>query len=86
LKLQIAGLARGSDETVVRGDLEAHCFAVFHLRAGRLIAVEAVNSPRDFMACRKLIAAGFATSPGALLDPDTDLGALAKQAEAEAAG
>jgi 3-phenylpropionate/trans-cinnamate dioxygenase ferredoxin reductase subunit len=83
LKLQIAGLARGSDETVMRGDPEAHSFAVFHLRAGRLLAVEAVNSPRDFMACRKLIAVGFATSRGALLDPATDLGALAKQAGAE---
>jgi 3-phenylpropionate/trans-cinnamate dioxygenase ferredoxin reductase subunit len=82
LKLQIAGLALGSDETVVRGDLEAHSFAVFHLRAGRLLAVEAVNSPRDFMACRKLIAAGFALSRDALLDPSTDLATLAKQAEA----
>jgi 3-phenylpropionate/trans-cinnamate dioxygenase ferredoxin reductase subunit len=86
LKLQIAGLAAGSDETVVRGDVEERCFAVFHLRAGRLIAVEAVNSPRDFMACRKLIAAGFSTSRSALLDPDTDLGALAKQAEPASGG
>ncbi len=84
LKLQIAGLSRGHDEVVIRGLPEARSFSAFYLRQGRLIAVDAVNSPRDFMFGRKLIAAGIRMRAPELEDPDTDLGALAKHAEAEA--
>jgi 3-phenylpropionate/trans-cinnamate dioxygenase ferredoxin reductase subunit len=38
LKLQIAGVAFDADEIVVRGDPAAAKFAVFHLKAGRLLA------------------------------------------------
>ncbi|HEU4616999.1 MAG TPA: FAD-dependent oxidoreductase [Gammaproteobacteria bacterium] len=80
LKLQIAGLARGYDESVVRGSVEQRAFSVLYLREGRLIAVEAVNSPRDFMAGRKLIAAGLAASRDDFADA-ADLAALAARAE-----
>ena len=30
-------------------------FAMFYLKGGVLIAVDAVNRPREFMACRKLV-------------------------------
>jgi 3-phenylpropionate/trans-cinnamate dioxygenase ferredoxin reductase subunit len=79
LKLQIAGLARGHDETLIRGDVEQHAFSVLYLRGGRLIAVEAINSPRDFMSGRKLIAADFRPSREELGDPDTDLAELARR-------
>src|SRR5690606_19069575 len=42
LKLQIAGLAQGYDDQALRGDPSSRSFAVFYLREGRLIAVEAV--------------------------------------------
>ena len=42
LKLQIAGLARPSDQLVLRGDPASRKFAVFHLRDGVVAAVEAV--------------------------------------------
>jgi 3-phenylpropionate/trans-cinnamate dioxygenase ferredoxin reductase component len=58
LKLQIAGLAAGFDQTVLRGDLAAERFSVLYYRAGRLIAVHAVNSPRDYLAVRRALAAG----------------------------
>jgi len=57
LKLQIAGLSTGYDEVVVRGQPESHSFAVLYLRDGALICVDAVNSPRDFMQSKALIAA-----------------------------
>jgi 3-phenylpropionate/trans-cinnamate dioxygenase ferredoxin reductase subunit len=55
LKLQICGLLGGEDAVTARGDPAADRFALFHTAAGRLIAVEAVNSPRDFMAGKTLL-------------------------------
>lgn len=73
VKLQIAGLARPEDDTVLRGDLSAGSFAAFRLRDGRLTAVEAVSSPRDFMAGKKLIASGAAPEPGLLINESVSL-------------
>ena len=57
LKLQIAGLSQGYDETVLRGDPAARSFACCYLADGILIAVDAINAPRDFMQAKPLIAA-----------------------------
>lgn len=56
-KLQIAGLAAVSDTTVLRGNPRDHRFCVLHLRDGQLCAAECVNSPGEFMAAKKAIAA-----------------------------
>jgi len=56
LKLQIAGLSQGYDQEVVRGDPASRSFACLYLREGRLIAVDAINAPRDFMQSKALIA------------------------------
>jgi 3-phenylpropionate/trans-cinnamate dioxygenase ferredoxin reductase subunit len=59
LKLQIAGLSQGYDEIVIRGDREgSRSFAVFYFREGRIIAVDAVNKPAEFMMGKKLITEG----------------------------
>jgi 3-phenylpropionate/trans-cinnamate dioxygenase ferredoxin reductase subunit len=55
LKLQIAGLPFDADTVLVRGDPASAHFAVFHLKADRLLAVEAVNAPPEFMAGKQLI-------------------------------
>jgi 3-phenylpropionate/trans-cinnamate dioxygenase ferredoxin reductase subunit len=68
LKLQIAGLAWPEDRIVLRGDPAARKFAVFHLRQGRVAAVEAVNAPPDYLVGRKLIADGAAVAPERLAD------------------
>jgi 3-phenylpropionate/trans-cinnamate dioxygenase ferredoxin reductase subunit len=83
LKLQIAGLSRGYDDIAIRGIPEEHSFSAFYLSGGCLIAVDSINSPRDFMFGKKLIAARFCTSAAELTDPATDLGALAKRVEAK---
>ncbi len=54
-KWQSVGLSAGHDTTVLRGNPDEGRFALFYLINGVLTAVDAVNSPRDFMACRKLI-------------------------------
>ena len=55
LKLQIAGVPFETDRLVLRGDTAAARFALFHLQQGRVVAVEAVNSPPEFMAGKLLI-------------------------------
>ncbi len=77
LKLQIAGLSTDYEEVVVRGDASAHSFAVFYLRGGEVIAVDAVNSPRDFLAGKKLVASRARVAPRLLRDPAVDLAPLA---------
>src|SRR5690606_18633298 len=69
LKLQIAGLAEGYDETIVRGDPAQKSFAVYHLRGGELAAEEAVNAPRDLMFARKAIAACVPPRADQIADP-----------------
>ncbi len=56
LKLQIAGLSQGYDDVVLRGDPSNGSFACFYLKDGVLIAVDAINSPREFMQSKALIA------------------------------
>lgn len=56
LRLQSAGLCKNADETLLRGDPERGAFCTLYLQAGRVVAIDAINAPRDFMAARKLIA------------------------------
>ncbi|MDX1403492.1 MAG: FAD-dependent oxidoreductase [Woeseiaceae bacterium] len=76
LKLQIAGLSQGYDQVVLRGDPKSRSFACCYLQQGRLIAVDAVNSPREFMQSKALIAAHAVIDPRKLADPDTPLKGL----------
>jgi 3-phenylpropionate/trans-cinnamate dioxygenase ferredoxin reductase subunit len=69
LRLQIAGMSQGHDETLMRGSPAARAFSVMYLRAGKLIAVDTVNAPRDHLAFRKLIAAGGDIDAQRLVDP-----------------
>jgi 3-phenylpropionate/trans-cinnamate dioxygenase ferredoxin reductase subunit len=56
LRLQIVGLPFDATEIVVRGDLAAGKFALFHLTAdGTVQAVEAVNASTEFMGGRRII-------------------------------
>jgi 3-phenylpropionate/trans-cinnamate dioxygenase ferredoxin reductase subunit len=73
LKLQIAGLALDYDRVVLRGDLASKQFAAYYLAAGRPVAIDAVNSPRDFMLGKKLLAARVPIPAQAIADPRTDL-------------
>ena len=57
LKMIIVGVGQGHDTVVMRGSAASRSFSACYLRAGELIAVDSVNSPKDQMAARKLIAA-----------------------------
>lgn len=73
LKLQIAGLPFEADRTVVRGDVAAAKFAVFHLKGDLLQAVEAVNAPPEFMAGKQLIAKRAPVSADKLADTSVSM-------------
>lgn len=69
IKLQIAGLSEGYDDVVLRGDPCGGSFACFYLAEGVLIAVDAINSPREFMQSKALIANRVRPDKEALADP-----------------
>ncbi len=69
VKLQIVGLAAGYDQLVQRGRMEEGGFALFYLKDGVLIAVDAINNPREYMACKKLIPQRLRIAPERLADP-----------------
>jgi NADPH-dependent 2,4-dienoyl-CoA reductase/sulfur reductase-like enzyme len=77
LKLQIAGLPFGVDQLVIRGDPAAAAFAVFHLSAGKVVAVEAVNAGAEFMGGRMLILSGKPVDPARLSDLSIPMKAVA---------
>ena len=73
LKLQIAGLSQGYDQTVIRGDMEGRSFACLYLRDGQLISIDAVNRPKDFIQSKQLIASHAKIDPALLANPDIEL-------------
>jgi 3-phenylpropionate/trans-cinnamate dioxygenase ferredoxin reductase subunit len=57
LKLQIAGLTAGHDQTIVKADEAKGAMAIYCFAKGVLIGVECVNRPADFMAARRVLGA-----------------------------
>ena len=74
VRLQMAGLANGHDETVVRGDPDNdRKFSIFYFKSGVLVAVDAVNSPAEFMFGKKIIIEALQTDREKLCDPQTPI-------------
>lgn len=73
LKLQIAGLPFDADQVLVRGDPASGKFAVFHLKGDQLQAVEAINSPPEFMMGKQLIGNRKPVSQTKLADPSVSM-------------
>jgi len=73
LKLQIAGISEGYDQTVIRGDPAGRSFSCLYLKEGQLIAIDSINSPRDFMQSKALIASHAIIGEAALANVDVQL-------------
>lgn len=74
LMLQIAGLSQGYDEIVTRGDpAEGRSYAAFYLKQDKVIAVDAINKPQEFMFSKKLIPLQKAVDKRKLADADTPI-------------
>lgn len=55
LKLQTIGLSIGYDQEVVRGEPASGSFSVIYLREGKIIAIDCVNRPADFIQGKAII-------------------------------
>ena len=75
-KLQMAGLSMGATDWAVRGDMQSGSFSVYHLRDGKLLAVDSVNAAKDHLQARKLLDARVSPSATQISALDFDLTGL----------
>jgi len=80
VKMQIAGMSDVHEQFVVRGDPSTRSFAAFYLQQGKIVAVDAINSPREFMIGKKLVAAGAKIPLDDLTDTSKDFKEMATAA------
>jgi len=73
LKLQIAGLSTDYDDVIIRGNPADRSFACLYLKDSRLIATDAVNSPKEFVQSKALIASRTRISRDRLANSDIQL-------------
>lgn len=76
LKLQIAGLSTGYDQTVLRGNPDQDAFSVLYYKNGRLLAIDCVNQVSDFMAAKRCLTSGQTIDPIAAADSSVALKTL----------
>ncbi len=76
LKLQTIGLFGGADDRLIRGDPRDRKFSVVYLRGGKVICLDCVNSPADFVQGRALIQQEASPLRLDLANPDIALKAL----------
>lgn len=79
LKLQTVGFSLGYDEVVVRGAPQNRSFTVVYLRQGRVIALDCVNSTKDYVQGKALVAAGLRIPAELLADASRPLKELAAE-------
>lgn len=79
MRLQVAGLAVGGEE-ILRGDVSDGKFSLLQIRTGRIVGAACCCNPREFMALKRLIAAGTKPDLDALRDPSVDVSKLGRAA------
>ncbi|MDJ0615093.1 MAG: FAD-dependent oxidoreductase [Rhizobiaceae bacterium] len=76
VKLQIAGLNRGYDKIVVRPGEREGGIAHFYFKGDEFLAVDAINDPRTYMVCKKLLETGKTITPEQAADRELQLKSL----------
>ena len=77
-KLQIAGLNIGYTDVYTRMGEAAGVQSHWYYKDDTLLAVDAMNDPRNYMVGKRLIEAGRSPDPTLITDPATDMKALLK--------
>ncbi len=77
-KLQIAGLNMGYTDVYVRKGDAPGIQSNWYYNGATLLAVDAMNDPRNYMIGKRLIEAGRSPDPALITDPATDMKALLK--------
>jgi 3-phenylpropionate/trans-cinnamate dioxygenase ferredoxin reductase component len=80
LKLQIAGLSQGYDSIIYRGKMDERSLAAFYYKGERLIAVDAVNRPAEYLGAKLLIQTGRTLAPSAVSDTSRSMKELVANA------
>lgn len=75
-KLQIAGMNRGYDKVVLRGDTGKDQFVAWYLKGEQILAADCINSGKEFMQAKKIIAEKRLISASDLADASVDLAAV----------
>jgi len=73
LRLQTIGLSIGHDQAVLRGSPDTSSFSIVYLRKGRVIALDCVNSVKDYVQGRALVVGGTQVEARVLADSTTPL-------------
>ncbi len=77
-KLQIAGLNIGYTDVYIRKGDASGVQSNWYYNGDQLLAVDAMNDPRNYMIGKRLIEAGRSPAPALITDPATDMKALLK--------
>ena len=77
LRLQTVGLSTGHDAAVLRGDPAERSFSVVYLKAGQVIAIDAVNRVKDYVQGKKLVEARAVIAPDVLANAEVALKEMA---------
>jgi 3-phenylpropionate/trans-cinnamate dioxygenase ferredoxin reductase component len=73
LKLQTVGLSSGYDQAITRGDPATRRFSIVYLKNGNVIALDCVNSVRDYAQGRKLVEENTNVDPARVADINIEL-------------
>lgn len=80
LRLQTVGLSMGYDKIIVRGDMASRSFSMVYLNEGRVLALDCINSAKDYMQGRALVMGGVSPPLDQLADPAVPLKTLVPSA------
>jgi 3-phenylpropionate/trans-cinnamate dioxygenase ferredoxin reductase subunit len=75
-KLQIVGLSGEHDLVTMRGTINDSKFMLFYTKDEELIAVDAINNPKEFLISRKLVANKVKIKADVICDLNTNLNDL----------
>ena len=75
-KLQIVGISGDHDMVTMRGNTNDAKFMLFYTKDEELIAVDAINNPKEFLISRKLVANKVKIKPKVISDLNTNLNDL----------
>lgn len=79
--VKMVGVFKDTEEMVLRGDPASLKYSVGFLRDGVLVALETVNSVKNFMRAKKLVASNASINVGLASDPSVALSAAKRSKE-----
>lgn len=73
LRLQTVGLSTGHDKTIIRGDIASRSFSIIYLKHGKVIALDCVNTTKDYVQGRAHVLSGSVLDQAQLADASVPL-------------